>query len=189
MLSAARCGLVVLAATTGSVTDQVPLKTRVQVAFRQYHPKLMVEPVFEVLRRANQAHLTWSDAEILRLDQDWRGRTPRGLSLIDQIASEPASVYLSRLVAAYPDSIREVFVMDARGVVVATSNPTSDYWQGDEPKWSRTFPRGTPGQHIGEVAYDESAGHYVVQLSFVITDPTTDRRIGAVCIGLNADRL
>jgi hypothetical protein len=40
--------------------------------------------------------------------------------------------------------ITEMFVMDAKGLNVGQSDVTSDYWQGDEAKWQKTYGAG-PG--------------------------------------------
>src|SRR5262245_33999948 len=36
-------------------------------------------------------------------------------------------------------AVQEAFVMDNQGAVVGETNLTSDYWQGDEKKWTESF--------------------------------------------------
>lgn len=79
--------------------------------------------------------------------------------------------------------------MDARGLNVAASDVTSDYWQGDEAKFSETFPNGAGASHISEVEYDESTQTYQAQISFPIVDPVSNEVVGAATVGVNADAL
>ena len=39
---------------------------------------------------------------------------------------------------------------------VGQSDIISDYWQGDEAKWIKTYAKGAAALHIGKVKEDES---------------------------------
>jgi hypothetical protein len=80
-------------------------------------------------------------------------------------------------------------MMDARGLNVAASSVTSDYWQGDEEKFTATYPLGPDAVHISEVEFDESTQTFQAQVSLPVTDPATGAVIGAITIGVAADRL
>lgn len=77
----------------------------------------------------------------------------------------------------------EIFGMDNRGLNVGQSGPTSDYWQGDEDKWQKTFLVGPDAVHISKIEYDESSKEFDFQLSFSIVDGSDI--IGAVTFGVN----
>lgn len=79
--------------------------------------------------------------------------------------------------------------MDAHGLNVAASGTTSDYWQGDEAKFTETYSRGAGAIHVGDVEFDESASGYLGQVSAPIVDPATNTVIGAITVGLNAEML
>ena len=79
--------------------------------------------------------------------------------------------------------------MDNRGLNVAQSVETSDYWQGDEAKWQETFGNGSGDIHISEVEFDESTGSYQSQVSMPISDPDTGELIGAITFGINVQSL
>jgi hypothetical protein len=52
---------------------------------------------------------------------------------------------------------REIVVTDREGRVVAASNPTSDYFQGDETWWKEAFDDGVRGRAtVSDVEWDES---------------------------------
>ncbi len=53
--------------------------------------------------------------------------------------SSPLSVYLARIQGKSLGLYAEVFVMDKTGLNVGQSSVTSDFWQGDEDKYQKTF--------------------------------------------------
>ena len=75
--------------------------------------------------------------------------------------------------------------MDGKGLNVGQSDVTSDYWQGDEDKWQKTFLAGAGAVHVSEVEFDESSQTYQSQFSMPIVDPATSTVIGAVTVGVD----
>ena len=62
---------------------------------------------------------------------------------------------------------------------------TSDYWQGVEAKWKRTFVDGKDA-FVEEPAFDVSTGKYAIQVSVPIAEGT--KRVGAVTLTLKLNR-
>ncbi|MEL6167680.1 MAG: hypothetical protein AAFR35_03260 [Pseudomonadota bacterium] len=146
--------------------------------------------LIEAIRAGNIVSAGYSQADIDGLDQTWRAEVGTGSSpTIERVLQNPASDYLRDIVANAGGAITEVFVMDARGLNVAASDVTSDYWQGDEAKFIETFPAGPGAVHFGEVEFDESTQTYQGQISVAVTDPGTNEVIGALTVGVNADAL
>jgi len=83
--------------------------------------------------------------------------------------------------------IVESFLMDKKGANVAMTNKTSDYWQGDEAKFTKSFNGGKGSIHIGKSKFDKSAQAYVVQVSVPVM--SEGRAIGAITYGVNIDDL
>ena len=81
----------------------------------------------------------------------------------------------------------EIFLMDNQGANVAMTNKTSDYWQGDEAKWQKTFKVGPDAVHLSEVEFDDSAQAYLVQVSVPVV--SNGKAIGALTVGINLDEL
>ena len=79
--------------------------------------------------------------------------------------------------------------MDDRGLNAGQSDVTSDYWQGDEAKWQKTFKAGADAVFVDVVEKDESTQQLQVQVSVSIKDPETGKVIGAVTLGINVDQL
>ncbi|MFY8101773.1 MAG: hypothetical protein ACOVOA_17645, partial [Allorhizobium sp.] len=64
----------------------------------------------------------------------------------------------------------------------------SDYWQGDEDKFSKSFGAGKDAVFVDEVEKDESTQALQSQASVTISDET-GAPIGAITIGVNMDAL
>ncbi|NKB26427.1 MAG: hypothetical protein GKR99_02235 [Rhodobacteraceae bacterium] len=138
----------------------------------------------------NATHASLSQADIDQLDLDWRAqRKLDEKPLIDQLLGHPSPEWLRTKQASTANFVTEVFAMDNRGLNVAQSVETSDYWQGDEGKWKLTFGNGSGDIHISEVEYDESTGSYQSQVSMPISDPDTGNLIGAITFGINVQSL
>ena len=79
--------------------------------------------------------------------------------------------------------------MDNKGLNVGQSDVTSDYWQGDEAKWKKTFLVGPNAVFIDKVEEDESTQQFQSQVSLSIVDPATNIVIGAITIGIDVEVL
>jgi sensor histidine kinase regulating citrate/malate metabolism len=75
--------------------------------------------------------------------------------------------------------------MDNQGANVCMTNRTSDYWQGDEAKWQKSFEGGKGAIFIDERKYDSSAKAVIVQISVPVMDG--DKAIGAITVGIKVD--
>lgn len=128
-----------------------------------------------------------SQDDIIARDTVWRAEVGAAETpLIDQVLSAPLSAFLNEQVTASQGRITEVFVMDSRGLNVASSAVTSDYWQGDEAKFQKSFEMGPGAIFVDEIELDESTQTYQGQVSIAITDPASGQVIGAITIGLDA---
>ena len=149
------------------------------------------DPVLlDALRTQNATSTAYSQAEIDALDQAWRAEVGAGSSpTIDPVMSNAAAAFLRSRVEASGGQITEIILMDATGLNVAVSHVTSDMWQGDEAKYTETYPMGPSGVHFGDIEKDESTGRYQGQISFSITDPATGDVLGAMTVGVDAESL
>lgn len=142
------------------------------------------------LRAQNERHAALDEDGIIALDQKWRAEAGAGGGpFIEENLSSPVSKWLLAQQEATAGFVTEVFVMDNKGLNVAQSVETSDYWQGDEAKWQQTYSVGPDALHISEVEFDDSTGFYQSQGSLAITDPDTGEVIGAVTFGINVQNL
>ena len=121
--------------------------------------------------------------QIRRRDAVWIAN-PRD-PLRQTIVRAPCSDKVRALVKA-DVVVVEAFVMNDRGTLVCSIAETSDYWQGDEPKWQKTYLEGRDA-FVEEPAFDASSGKYAIQVSVPVSDK--GKRIGAVTLTLKLHRL
>lgn len=120
------------------------------------------------------ADKAWSDAE-------------EELPAQKEKLSNACALEVKKVLAGIP-AVVEAFVMDNQGANVGQNALTSDYWQGDEDKWQKSFNGGKGGIDVGKVKFDKSANTNIQQVSLpvIAADGTV---VGAVTFGINTDKL
>jgi hypothetical protein len=121
-------------------------------------------------------------ADVQRKDALWTAQ--KTYPLRKQVIGRPCSLKIRRLLGD-DAAIVEAFAMDDRGALVCSTVETSDYWQGDEMKWVRTFQQGREA-FVDEPALDASTGVYAVQISVPMVEGAN--RVGAVTLTLKLRR-
>lgn len=146
--------------------------------------------VVSAIKEQNAANAGLGQADIDKLDQQWRAETEASdRPLIDKVLSNALSQFLSAKQDEAGGMITEAFVMDNKGLNVGQSAVTSDYWQGDEAKWQKSYGAGAGAIFVDEVEKDESTQTLQSQASIAITDPASGEVIGAITVGINVDGL
>lgn len=175
-----------VAATFASAVDAPPaMKTFVETDIMSWAQSAQV---IDAITAQNAETAGADAAQITAWDTQWRGEVGQASQpLIDEVMGRPLSVFLAEQVSASGGRITEIFVMDALGLNVAASDVTSDYWQGDEDKYAKTYGVGAGAVFVDEVEFDESSQTYQGQVSVALTDPATGDVIGAMTVGLNAE--
>ena len=144
----------------------------------------------EAIKAQNQRHAAVTQAQIDSLDIQWRTETVLSRKpLITRVSGTELSKHLMQLKEQTNGVVTEIFVMDNKGMNVAISDVTSDYWQGDEAKWQKTYLAGAGAVFIDAVEHDASTDTFQSQLSMAIVDPASGQVIGAITVGINVDRL
>lgn len=138
----------------------------------------------------NAVSSAYDQAKIDALDTQWRAEVDSASKpLVDATLGNAASQYLVGVQEASLGKFTEIFAMDAKGLNVAQSSLTSDYWQGDEDKFTASFGAGAGAVHIGEIEQDESTQAFQSQVSVPVTDPATGAVIGAITVGVDVSML
>jgi hypothetical protein len=153
--------------------------------------KMVAAPeVVEAVKAQNAETAAHDQAKLDALDGQWRAEVGAAdQPLIKATLEKPASKYLAMQKEQAGGLFTEIFVMDAKGLNVAQSDVTSDYWQGDEEKWAEVYPKGAGALHLSEVEQDESTQTYQSQVSMPVVDPADGSVIGAVTVGVNVEML
>lgn len=144
--------------------------------------------VLLTLEANNKRHEGLTEESILKLDKQWRAeRKKDDQPLITAILSSPLSSYLTAIQAASLGLYTEIFVMDNKGLNAGQSAITSDFWQGDEAKFQKTFPEGPTAIFIDKPEVNKDSGTENVQVNMSITDGTG--AVGTVTVEVNLTEL
>ena len=178
-------GVLVLSGHAAMAADTQALVTFVNKALT---PVLTSPAAQAAVVRSNALHAAMPESDLVSLDLAWRAEVGRALTpTITPILESDLAATLRTLTDEHAGVITEIILMDNRGMNVAVSHLTSDFWQGDEDKYLMTYPAGPSGLHISDVDFDESTQTYQLQASFTVADASTGTPIGAVTVGLNAE--
>ena len=141
------------------------------------------ETVIHAVQTQNQRHVSMD--EIAKLDRDWiRGTISE--DFVKSLMDNRCATKLQELAKEIPSSL-EAFAMDDQGALVCVTKKTSDYWQGDEPKWIDSFKGGKGETVVSKREYDESTKSTLVHVSVPIMDQ--QKAIGVLCVGINLTKL
>ena len=120
--------------------------------------------------------------EIKAIDQQWI-KAESEMPIQKEVRSNECANKIVKL-AKENAKIIEAFVMDNQGAVVCENELTSDYWQGDEEKWTNSYNGGKGGLDVGKVKFDKSANKNLQQVSIPVIDKG-GKVIGAITFGLD----
>ena len=138
-------------------------------------------------RNARSSEL--GQSEIDKLDKQWRAETKNtDQPLITAVLAHPLSSYLTRIQAGSAGLYTEVFVMDAKGLNAGQSAITSDYWQGDEAKFQKTFLVGADAVFVDEPEFQEKTKTWRRQVNLTLTDES-GKALGAATVEVNVTEL
>jgi len=145
--------------------------------------------VIESLVGRNKTAGQLSQDEIDRLDKQWRSEIELDdQPLITSVLANPLSSYLTRIQANSVGVLTEVFVFDRNGLNAGQSSITSDYWQGDEAKFQKTFNVGAGAIFIDDPEYNEKTETWRAQLNMTI-EGEDKTPIGAITVEVNLTEL
>lgn len=147
-------------------------------------------PVVSIaLEAQNRRYADISQAEINVLDKQWRAeRKTQFQPLIASILNNPLSTYLTQIQAMSGGLFTEIFVFDTKGLNVGQSAITSDFWQGDEAKFQKTYDVGPAAIFIDEAELHEATNTWRAQLNLTLVDPNGNS-IGAATVEINLTEL
>nr|WP_294885786.1 hypothetical protein [uncultured Limnobacter sp.] len=122
---------------------------------------------------------------IKAMDSKWIAASG-GLPEAKAMMESPVSKALLAAEKAKP-YFTETILTDNQGANVAISSMTSDYWQGDEPKFVKAWADGKGDDYVARAKKDESSGAVVSQVSVPVMDG--GKAIGTLTIGVNIQAL
>ncbi len=163
--------------------SQEELKSLLNTKIRSVQHMALNPTVIRATRRQNSEELTLD--LIKQRDDDWKSTTEL-THFKRSLQENDAGRFLKRVIGINK-SFNEAFVTDNQGANVAAFPATSDYWQGDEEKWTASFNDGTGQVFMGPLEYDQSTKTYAVQISAPLYD--RGATIGVLVVGVTLDYL
>ncbi len=141
------------------------------------------------VRAQNRRFAKLTDEAREGLDRQWQEAFREGQAT--EVLSTLETSLSDRLRAQAVDAdglITEVILTDQKGLNVAISDMTSDFWQGDESKFQDAWGLEEGQLHFEPVRYDESTQRFQVHVSRPVRDPDSGAPIGVLIVGVDIDR-
>ena len=179
------------AMATVSFADDTEIKAKAEDYTKSEVAKWVADAdVVAALNAANAENTGYDQGKIDALDQQWRAEVGAAAHpLIDQIMGSSASAKAKGWCDGSGGVVTEIILMDNKGLNVGICDATSDYWQGDEPKYQNTFTKGAGAVFVDDVEQDSSTQKFQVQASMTVVDPASGQPIGVITVGLDAEGL
>ncbi|HDZ37516.1 MAG TPA: transporter substrate-binding domain-containing protein [Marinobacter sp.] len=135
-------------------------------------------------------------AEVLAIDSKWQASAPMTAPpLAAHILSLPASHILKTWQQSHQGLVTEVLLINKMGTIAAMSQLTSDFWQGDEPKFLNVIgsepsddPQLRKTLFISPIRYDQSTARFQVIVSVPVFPDDGDAAIGVIAVGLDIEK-
>lgn len=133
--------------------------------------------------------------DVLIEDDKWQALAPRkAVPLAKRILELPSSKALFAWQQSHHGLITEVMLINEMGTLAAMSQLTSDFWQGDEPKFQNVI--HTPPAvaenpstiYISPIRYDSSTSRFQITVSVPLVPASGEPPNGAISFGLDIER-
>ncbi len=139
--------------------------------------KYAAEPIIINAVKKQNSKMT-SLKEITAIDKKWIEGSNN--DFIKTVLNNNISKYLSKKVKSNKLLYTEAFLYDNQGAIVGAYPRTSDYWQGDETKFTECF--NNSKKYIGPLEFDQSTQSPAIQMSLPVKDQ--GKTIGVLVMGL-----
>lgn len=132
--------------------------------------------------------------DVLTFDTKWQALAPgKAPELANAILELPGSRALHAWTLTHKDSVTEALLTNNIGTLTAMSRLTSDYWQGDEPKFSKVVENlkdgltGLDAMYVSDIRYDASTSRFQVTVSAPVGPVSEGIPKGIIALGLDIE--
>ena len=137
--------------------------------------------VVEAVVQANSASAGISDAsfkeKVARTEQIWN--SSQADPIVKAMLSSPAARSFQELLAIDRRFLR-ITLTDERGVAIAASHKTLDYYQADEDFWLSIYANGRGAVNLTDILYDDVTKQNYIGIGMPVVEAGTNRFIGAM---------
>lgn len=131
-----------------------------------------------------------SQREIDERDKKWvQAFQQNDFSYPLEMVDQELSAQLREIKKQSLDMITEIIITDARGLNLAISDMTSDYWQGDEDKFTEAYGKPANTLYFGDITYDESTKRFQIQLSVPLYTEEKFEPLGTMIFGVDVEKV
>jgi hypothetical protein len=150
---------------------------------------VLADPALQLaIKTQNTTLLAQDDIALERLDRQWiNERRDASAPLTSAMLANPASMQLRKLLAESHGALTHAIVMDGKGRNVAIAAPTTDYFQGDEPKFIKTVGKASRAPDRGDIEKRHDGKGRACWVSLAVFDGTLP--VGAVAFEINLERV
>ncbi|MCM8794371.1 MAG: hypothetical protein NC819_00990 [Candidatus Omnitrophica bacterium] len=134
--------------------------------------------VIQAAEESNQKNFGLTLPDILALNAQWVA-SEESSPFIKPYLLNPCAQFLVDFQEKH-EEFPEIFITDNRGLNVAQTNRTSDFYQADEKWWVDAYNGGQGRSFYGPIEYDESAFSEVIPLYAPIIQPESGKAIGVI---------
>ncbi len=157
---------------------------KIQLAILEQAKTVVTMAGSESIIRAVEEHnsLGLAMAEILSRDKQWISNDGSEAFKIE-LQENRAGVLLKSMVLRNRAKYSEAFLTGNQGANIGAYPSTSDYWQGDEEKFTIAFNKGSGQLLITPVEFDKSSGTHAAQVAAPVID-NQGVTIGVLFVGI-----
>lgn len=189
----AGCAISLLCAGTLSMASAADpaLEGAVRMAVSPQAQTWLADPaVVAAVKSQNARNAGIAQSKIDEMDNRWKAAAKAGgvNPAFDEVSSNAVSKQLKQVVAGSGGKIVEILLMDDHGLNVGQTAGTSDFWQGDEPKWQKVF-TGNADLYMADPEKDDKTGAMLTEASVPVLDPAGKQKIGVAMIVLDTAKL
>lgn len=134
--------------------------------------------IISEVEKKNLAEKKMSQADIKKLDEEWIA-SKKITKVIKGFMTNKLAAYLLEF-QEENEGFAEIFITGIKGVNLAQTNKTSDYYQGDESWWTSAFNDGKGAEVKGEVEYDDSANTESIAIAIPVYNSAGKKVIGII---------
>lgn len=161
--------------------EQLEISYRMQEVVKSHSAKILewANAPWIVKFIMDQNKKPMSPSEIEAIDKEWV--LGRQNSLAKRLQNNALGKFLRSKVEGNNLYV-EAFACDDRGVIVGLFPRTTDYWQGDEAKFVKSYENGKGRIYLNSVSFDESTETFSLKISVPIRD--WNKVVGVLIVGV-----
>jgi hypothetical protein len=127
-----------------------------------------------------------SDEEVQKRDREWQAAGGKITPLKESLQLEGIGRVLRAYIERGDRFYTEALLMDQRGALVGAFPAPSDYWQGDEDKFTQPFATGQT--YVGPIHFDHSTRAYVSDVCAAVFEDGGSAQIGVLCMAVRLSK-